>query len=223
MIHIFRTPGPDGLALVRRCHEKGLASIESIESEYCFNVDAGAAGLYAEEKAKLLWLFTETFEPEQTREGASFLGGAGLLVEVGPRLAFSTAWSSNCLSMCEACGIRSVARIERSRRFLVRSCSPLSAAEETLFASLVHDRMTECPYAQPLQSFASDVAPAGVAIVPLLAQGSAALRAINDSKGACAFACVSASLPPSFPRLLYPLSLCSLSYSSSISCQHPFR
>lgn len=56
----------------------------------------------------LLWLLRETFEPEQTRQNASFLvdilakghdGLVGQIVEVGPRLSFSTAYSSNAVGI----------------------------------------------------------------------------------------------------------------------------
>ena len=188
LLHFFRSPGPAGPALLKKCQEKGLVSMTAIDSEYCFNVDAadGTGTLPADEKAKLLWLFTETFEPHGTAEGVSFLqAGAGhsMLIEVGPRLAFSTAWSSNCASMCEACGIRSIGRIERSRRFLLSSSAPLTAPEQALFASLVHDRMTECLYPTPLGSFYSDAAPAGIIHVPIMEQGSAALKTVNESMG----------------------------------------
>lgn len=55
---------------------------------------------------RLLWILRETFEPAQTRPGGSFLadtlaqgkaGLAGQIFEVGPRLTFSTAYSSNAV------------------------------------------------------------------------------------------------------------------------------
>ena len=58
------------------------------------------------QKQRLLWILRETFEPNQTR-GGSFLtdvlatGKAGLvgsIFEVGPRLTFCTAYSSNAVS-----------------------------------------------------------------------------------------------------------------------------
>ncbi|CAM9967791.1 unnamed protein product, partial [Heterosigma akashiwo] len=54
----------------------------------------------------LQWLLAETFEPEKTGS-ASFLSTAdgGEVLEVGPRLNFSTAWSSNAVSICEGCGL----------------------------------------------------------------------------------------------------------------------
>lgn len=41
-------------------------------------------------------------------------------------------------------------RLERSRRFKLTSTRPLTDAERAAFAALVHDRMTEEIYAQPL-------------------------------------------------------------------------
>ncbi len=47
----------------------------------------------------------------------------------------------------------------------------------------MHDRMTECPYPEPLTDFASGVTPAPVSTVPVMAEGRAALERINDELG----------------------------------------
>ena len=44
------------------------------------------------------------------------MAAGGTIVEVGPRLNFSTAWSANAVSICESCGVSKVNRIEQSRR-----------------------------------------------------------------------------------------------------------
>ena len=48
-------------------------------------------------------------------------------------MAFSTAWSSNAVSICHACGLENVTRVERSRRFRL---APLAAAEGSARALL---------------------------------------------------------------------------------------
>jgi phosphoribosylformylglycinamidine synthase len=53
-------------------------------------------------------------------------------------MQFKTAWSTNAVSVCHACGMRSIERIEVSRRFLIRTAGKLSDATAALF-----DRMTE--------------------------------------------------------------------------------
>ena len=43
--------------------------------------------------------------------------------------------------------------MEVSRRFLLTSSRPLTEAEKTAFAGLVHDRMTEEVYVKPVSTF----------------------------------------------------------------------
>lgn len=119
MLHIYRIPGSLPQKVLRKVNTL-IPTIENVETEYCFNVEllSSSEGIPVIEKDKLLWLLSETFQPQLCREGSSFLiPDGGVIVEVGPRLAFRTAWSSNCASMCQGCGITAVGRIERSRRF----------------------------------------------------------------------------------------------------------
>lgn len=124
----------------------------------CFNV-ALTDALTDEEAATVAWLLRETYEPEKCTADSQLAASASAasattIIEVGPRLTFSTAWSANAVSACEGCGIDKVARLERSRRYAVEaSGGGLSEAERVKFAALVHDRMTEEVYATPLRSF----------------------------------------------------------------------
>ena len=68
----------------------------------------------------LRWLLAETYEPERLAS-TSFLASGPLVLEVGPRMNFTTAWSTNAVSICHACGIDAVTRIERSRRYLLQA------------------------------------------------------------------------------------------------------
>lgn len=173
----------------------------SVDMEYCINIEVAGGNntLPPIELQKLTWLISETFEPHLTTMQSFFSSSPtssissdhqshshSSIVEVGPRLAFSTAWSSNCLSMCSACGIQSVTRIERSRRYRIITSgdNPPAAAELQAFAALQHDRMTECVYDEPLSSFGSDsTEPEKIRIVPLLEKGKAALEEINRERG----------------------------------------
>jgi phosphoribosylformylglycinamidine synthase len=176
VLHFFRIPGPQSEQKVLQLIRDRLPTVTSVQTEACFNVDCTGGSLSGEERSKLLWLFTETFEPELTKD-TTFLAikpgheSYSAIVEVGPRMAFSTAWSSNCVSMCQACGINSVTRIERSRRYLISTSGPsvpLKKEDIAAFAALVHDRMTECVYTAPLKSFENGVAPEPIRIIPLL-------------------------------------------------------
>ncbi|MEW6163416.1 MAG: hypothetical protein AB1606_08935, partial [Nitrospirota bacterium] len=125
--------------------QKISPEIGYIETEYCFNIET-TAPLTGEELNILRWLLAETFEPENFSE-ESFLkqdteyslpthpspsrgegkgGGESLcpmpyalcpILEVGPRMNFTTAWSTNAVSVCHACGLTKITRIERSRRY----------------------------------------------------------------------------------------------------------
>ncbi len=186
LIHFFRTPGASAAAantLLRQAREKVSANIQAIDSEFCFNIKS-ADNLTTKEISVLSWLLSETFQPNQFSP-KSFLevNDRRALVEVGPRLNFSTAWSTNAVSVCKACGLQKIERIERSRRYLVHSDTPLDERQLSEFLSLVHDRMTECPYPEPLASFATGIAPESVLEVPVLEEGRAALERIDAEMG----------------------------------------
>jgi phosphoribosylformylglycinamidine synthase len=96
---------------------------------------------------------------------------------------FTSAFSSNAVSICAASGV-AVTRIERYRRYaLYAGSGPASPAAEAVFATLVHDRMTEWRVSKPLTSFSSGAIPAPVRSVPLIAGGMAALEEANTASG----------------------------------------
>jgi phosphoribosylformylglycinamidine synthase len=199
LLRYFRSPGISLAAreaLLREAREKVSEHITGIDTEYGFYVDAG--GELADEEARtLVWLLAETFEPagfgvssflengtgDAVRAGGDADTGASAIVEVGPRMSFTTAWSTNAVSICANCGLDRVRRIERSRRYRLRSTEPLTDDELGRFVDGVHDRMTECAYPEPLISFGGGVEPAPVRTVPVLSEGRAALEAVNRGMG----------------------------------------
>ncbi len=144
--------------------------------EYCFNVQVSAP-LTAEELEILRWLLAETFEAESFgRE--SFLAPTVDVIEFGPRLNFETAYSTNAVAVCHACGLDKITRIECSRRYLV----PAGTDRES-FTAENHDRMTEYLYPEPLESFVAGIAPEKAFTVPLIAEGVDALKKYNRENG----------------------------------------
>ena len=81
--------------------------------EYCFNIESGSQ-LSDTELQKLKLVLADGFMLETVTISSSLTGGQ--VVEVGPRLNFATAWSSNMVSICRAIGLDKVTRVERSRR-----------------------------------------------------------------------------------------------------------
>jgi phosphoribosylformylglycinamidine synthase len=173
------------MSLMRKI-KRDLTNVREVELEYCYNVELieNIADLSPNQKAKLVWLLSETFECEKFGE-SNFLNldEDSEIIEVGPRLAFSTAFSSNSLSMCKECGITEIKRIERSRRYRVTSNNLMTSEEIEIFKAIVHDRMTECVYNSTIESFESGLSPEQTKIIPLLSEGKEALRKLNDEKG----------------------------------------
>lgn len=194
VIHFYRVPFIQESAtaeLLKLVQTKISNQVVGLKTELCFNVGL-YSGLSSEKLSVLRWLLQETYEPENLG-GESFFdkerkGGVNtVVVEVGPRLSFTTAWSANAVSICQACGLTEVTRLERSRRYLLYVKAGRSGAlldnQINEFAAMVHDRMTECVYPQKLISFDTSVVPEEVSFVPVMEQGRKALEEINDQMG----------------------------------------
>jgi len=144
--------------------------------EDCYNVEISGS-LSAEKLNKLKWLLAETFEPKSL-QAESFFNSSQIIVEVGPRLNFATAYSTNAVGICQGCGLSEVIRIEKTRRYLL---TPDQNKQE--FLKQNHDRMTECEYNEPLKSFAVNIEPQEIFSVLLIEQGKSALVKINQEMG----------------------------------------
>lgn len=203
LIHLYRTPALSEYkkeVLLKEARSRISKDIIDIQTEYCFNIEADSV-LSEGELKKLRWLLAETFEPENFSKKSFLTRNShakssnkmeqGLIYEIGPRMNFTTAWSSNAVSICHSCGLTKIKRIERSRRYkLIVSKELLVSLKSSEmkrrideFFGLVYDRMTECPYNKPIDSFKSKIMPEPVKIVPLLEEGKSALIRINQQMG----------------------------------------
>ena len=182
LLHLYRTPDLSPAhtrTLLSDIQQHISQNIRNIQTEYCFNIQADTP-LSSQQQEQLAYLLRETFEPDQFGD-RSFLTNSGTLLEVGPRMNFTTAWSTNATAICHACGLSQIRRIERSRRYLIQT--DLNPAQQAAFLSRVHDRMTECPYPEPLSTFETGIAPEPTFDIPILEQGRAALERINRDLG----------------------------------------
>ncbi|GER34934.1 phosphoribosylformylglycinamidine synthase family protein [Striga asiatica] len=193
VVHFYRVPlmqENETAELLRLVQTKVSNQITGLKTEQCFNI--GINGYLSAEKLSVLkWLLGETYEPDNLgvesylNEDTSKSSKA-LIIEVGPRLSFTTAWSANAVSICKACGLTEINRLERSRRYLLcmDAGSPmLSDSQIKEFAALVHDRMTECIYNEKLTSFENNMVPEEVRYIPVMEKGRKALEEINDEMG----------------------------------------
>jgi phosphoribosylformylglycinamidine synthase len=143
----------------------------SEELEYCFNVETSAP-LDAKELAVLRQLLADGFVSESISAKPGYPDGSDV-VELGPRMNFATAYSTNIVAICQTCGLERVTRIECSRRYHLPA-----DVDKDRFIREHHDRMTECLYEQPLQTFETGIQPEPVFEIPLLEKGANALLEI---------------------------------------------
>ncbi len=130
---------------------------------YCFNVESDTM-LEPKEMERLRLILADGFLIETVTFEPLLQGER--VVEVGPRLNFATAWSSNLVSICKAVGLDGITRVERSRRSLVPEGEAIEA-----FIAKRHDRMTECVYPAPLTTFETGIVPEPVYEVDLMTKG----------------------------------------------------
>ena len=162
--------------------------ITDVERESCFNVQLSIDGdLEPTQKDRLEWLLAETFEKNHLKLEKSFFDeesspGKIWQVEFGPRMTFTSAFSSNATSICKACGVP-VERLELSRRYRFLLSDDISDTAIKELKKMLHDRMTEEEYDKPLTTFDNGAQPVPVETVPIMTEGRAALEKINAEKG----------------------------------------
>jgi len=194
ILHYYReTEPPHSLLLSLKEQLESLAlfseveKIQNILTETCFNVQIeGSEILNDDQSSKLEWLLAETFEKIKLRLEESAFSAASnksLSLEFGPRMTFTSAFSSNAVSICHACSLTSITRLEKSRRYHLKLTSPLSEEATTVIKSVLHDRMTEQSYPSPISTFKSDVLTQQVTTIPIMKDGRKALEKVNAKMG----------------------------------------
>lgn len=160
----------------------------AIETELCYNVElSGSGSLSADQKDVLCWLFSPPHHGGLSEEPSLKAGDGERLIEIGPRLNFSTAWSTNAVSICQSAGLSQVSRVELSRRHLIKlkdGQNGMKADKDMQkLIGCLYDSMTECVYLQPISSFTVETRPQAVFEVDILGKGREALEKANDELG----------------------------------------
>lgn len=162
--------------------------ITGVETESCFNV-LKTSELSDIQSQRLEWLLAETFDKANLRlEKSAFDveptdgNTCTWLAEFGPRMTFTSAFSSNAVSICKSCDLP-IGRLELSRRYRFLLTSDLSDKAIVLLKSMLHDKMTEEEYKTPLTTFDSGARPTPVKTIPIMEQGRPALEKINEEMG----------------------------------------
>jgi phosphoribosylformylglycinamidine synthase len=192
IIHYYRKTEPPHSLLPRikeELKDLGLdaecAKIQAIETESCFNVKSDG-DLTSQHTERLEWLLAETFDRDALRLEKSFFDTepkeGAWVVEFGPRMTFTSAFSSNAVGICNQCDLP-VSRLELSCRY--RLCLGESLSEKAVSAikDMLHDRMTQEEYKVKITSFDTGAHPKPVRTIPIMKEGRAALEKISNELG----------------------------------------
>ena len=154
-------------SLIHELRETQFPRVKEINTEYLFLVKLkdDSVKLSLRETSILKWLLSETFEPGKTGPSSYFKpssNGNSWEFEIGPRLSFVSAFSTNAVAICEACGVNNIERIERIVRYQVyfeqKTVVTTSNDTKNIMLSKVHDRMTMV-YPKNFNSFGSVASP----------------------------------------------------------------
>ena len=107
------------------------------------------------------------------------------LIYTAPRPGTISPWSSKATDIAQACHLDRVLRIERGICYALESTDALSGTELQALGAALFDRMTECQFASSADAavlFESHD-PAPLTVIPLLAEGPAALARANRELG----------------------------------------
>lgn len=113
------------------------------------------------------------------------------VIEIGPRFNFSTADSTNSVSICRSVHLDSIVRIEASIRYLIilsDGSKKLSTDDESIIVEHLSDKMTQCRYTTeniPKSSFNERLPKESDSwfYVPVLKDGRKALQEVNSKMG----------------------------------------
>ncbi|XP_054263875.1 phosphoribosylformylglycinamidine synthase [Macrosteles quadrilineatus] len=189
VLHFYREPGLSDGSLSRKLRDlKALSSlVESLRTELCYNVEV-TEPLNETQEGQLRWVLSAPLKPSGLQSEPHLHGQrlSSLLVEIGPRLNFCTAFSSNAVSICRSIGLTGVTRLEVSTRYLIYwklEGLDISRTLENQLVGALHDRMTECRYLEPIQSFDHGIVPEPWFSVDVMGKGRKALEEVNAKLG----------------------------------------
>ena len=136
--------------------------------------------LDSEELEKLRWFVAEPHEPHLTMIETACDADSSI-VEIGPRFAVETAFSTNVKAYSKAVGVGKVMRVEQSTMYPI---SDGKTREIILADPDCLDIMMQQEYPLGgLKSFELDIVPQEVQLIPILGQGETAMKDASKRMG----------------------------------------
>lgn len=182
--------------------KKNIAGVTGLVTEKCYHIElepnTSSSSLSEDDEKILRWILKNPQQQEDTLTSESSFSAIRddqLLIEVGPRFNFSTADSTNSVSICHSAHLTHVKRVEVSVRYLI-SVSSLPVDDDVAamtqlrqrILSVISDRMTQCEYTKqniPKDSFDENLPKSTNSwfFVPILKDGRKALEKVNQELG----------------------------------------
>lgn len=167
-------------------------NITHLKTEKCFHVELiKGHSLSSDDENKLRWILKNTQQEDTLTDFPSLIASKSNehLIEVGPRFNFSTADSTNAVSICHSINLTSIIRIETSTRYLIETNENSSfKIDEAVVLENLSDKMTQCRYTDeniPKDSFNERLPEEKEPWfhVPVLSKGQKALEEVNVKMG----------------------------------------
>ncbi|XP_017886861.1 phosphoribosylformylglycinamidine synthase isoform X2 [Ceratina calcarata] len=184
---LYKSPGLKPGQVRNKCEnlKRKVAQITDLQTELCYYIETNES-LTEEESKVLQWILSPPLTSNDLKDTSIFDEKSSncLTIEIGPRLNFSTAFSSNAVSICRSVRLNKIIRIEVAIRYRVSyENGAINEQLEADITDLLHDRMTECRYTKPLDTFDHGFRPDNWFEVDVLEEGRAALEKVNSKLG----------------------------------------
>ncbi|KYN43813.1 Phosphoribosylformylglycinamidine synthase [Trachymyrmex septentrionalis] len=182
ILKFFKTPGLKTGQLKNKLHKvlQIEASVINLETELCYYVETES--LEEDEVQVLKWILSPLSEGECLRCDSMFSDTQNV-IEIGPRLNFSTAFSTNVVSICKTIKLNKVKRIEVAIRYCIKHKKRLNEKVINAIINVLGDRMTECRYMRPIETFDHGFRPEKWFEVDIIKKGRSALEEVNFKLG----------------------------------------
>lgn len=178
LIKMYRKNALNGFEIARILQDANLDDL-TVRTELCYYVEIEKKP--TDREMQILSFFMSLRLGDGLLRRRSFLSQQKQKIEFGPRLHFETSQSAKAVEGCIATGVKSVTRLEESRRFCFSR--KLTQKEKTSFIAAAHDRMVEMEYKKPLNSFKSGSRRAKLQRIPLIEEGMAGLERFSQAYG----------------------------------------
>ncbi|KAL0104733.1 hypothetical protein PUN28_016396 [Cardiocondyla obscurior] len=186
VLRFYKTPGLKAGQLKKKLQKitEIETSVTNLETESCYYVEV-LESLQEDEIRILKWILSSPCDQESLRCDSVFddTQDHAVVIEIGPRLNFSTAFSTNVVSICQTVKLNKVTRIEMAIRYRITHKGKLTKEMENTIVEVLGDKMTECRYTKPIETFDHGFRPEKWFEVDVMKNGRRALEEVNSKLG----------------------------------------